>query len=211
MRNFLLAGGLASLPLLSTAQTTEAPRFYIGAAAFVVSSEPFQDYSTTTVGPALTAGMQFTPRLALQLSGSYSWRNFGSSTVTSFAGSTPTGTYTYKSYNKAFIFPLLLRATLTNPTKRLRVGVLGGPILRINFSRYEAWDTYLDQTLFYGPEYYSTTDFTVALGPALHYTVTPRVELVVDALVNIAMGKYRNFNGRLSSNVLAGVHYNFGG
>jgi hypothetical protein len=212
MRNLLLVAGLASLPLLSIAQTTETPHFYVGVGAFLASSEPFQDYYTTRVGPALTAGRQFTPRLALQLSGAYTWRNYGSSTVTSFAGSVPTGTYDYKFHDKALTFPLLLRATLTNPTKRLRVDALGGPVLRINLSRFESSETYLGQTSFYRSERYSTSDFLVALGPALRYTVTPQVELVFDALVSIGVdGYYRNFNGRLSSNLLAGVHYSFGG
>ena len=212
MRNLLLAASLASLPLLSTAQTTEAPHFYVGAGAFLAASDPFQDYSTTRVGPALTAGRQFTPRLALQLSGAYTWRDYGSSTVTSFAGSVPTGTYDYKFHDKALTFPLLLRATLTNPAKRLRVDALGGPVLRVNLSRFESSETYLGQTSSYRTERYTTSDFLVTLGPALRYTVTPQVALVVDALVSIGVnGYFRNFNGRLSSNVLAGVHYNFGG
>jgi hypothetical protein len=58
---------------------------------------------------------------------------------------------------------------------------------------------------------YSNTSFSLALGPALRYSLTPRAEIAVNALVNIGLNSYfGNFNSRLTSNILASVNYSFG-
>jgi hypothetical protein len=209
MRKFLLLSGLASLPLLSAAQTTPT-RFYVGAGVTVLSNRPFHNYSSTQVGPALTAGLQFTPRLALQLSGAYTWSNSSSSYDTYYSGSTP-ATYSYESRNKLFTFPLLLRATLTDPIKPLRVDALFGPMWLHGTARSTSLLTPQGQTPQSYSGSYSDNSFSLAIGPALRYTLTPHVELALDALVNISLrDNYGAFNNRLFSNVLAGVHYNFG-
>jgi hypothetical protein len=209
MRKFLLLSGLASLPLLGAAQTTPT-RFYVGAGVTVLSSRPFRNYSSTQTGPALTAGMQFTPRLALQLSGGYTWHNASSSYDTYYSGSS-TATFNYESRGKQFTFPLLLRATLTTPAKPLRVDALFGPMWLYGTARTTSSVTYQGQTTQNTSDRYSDNAFSFALGPALRYTLTPRLELALDALVNIGLGEDRgDFDDRLFSNVLAGVHYNFG-
>lgn len=207
----LLLASLASLPLLSVAQTTPA-RFYVGVGASLLTEKPFHNYASSEIGPALTAGMQFTPRLALQLSGTYTWRNRIGSYPTYYGGSLPDATLNYESRTKQFTFPLLLRATLTDPANPLRVDVLGGPMWLHSTGRYVSSTTYQGQAVQRESSRYSDNSFSFALGPALRYTLTPHVELALDILVNAGLnGYYYRFNDRLFSNVLAGVHYNFGG
>jgi hypothetical protein len=209
MRKILLLSGLASFPLLSVAQTAPT-RFYLGAGVTVLSDRPFRNYSSTQVGPALTAGLQFTPRWALQLSGAYTWQNDRGSYDTYYSAGTP-ATLQYESRNKLFTFPLLLRATLTDPARPLRVDALFGPTWLHGTARYTSSLTYLGQTVSNRADNYSDNSFSLALGPALRYTLTPRLELALDALVNIGLrDNGGTFSDRLFSNVLAGVHYNFG-
>jgi hypothetical protein len=209
MRKILLLSGLVSLPLLSVAQTAPA-RFYVGAGVTVLSDRPFHNYSSTQVGPALTAGLQFTPRLALQLSGAYTWRNASGSYDTYYGSSTP-GTFHYESRSKLFTFPLLLRATFTDPAKPLRVDALFGPTWLHGTARSTTSIMYQGQPVQNRSDSYSDNSFSLALGPALRYTLTPRLELVLDALVNIGLqDNGGTFSDRLFSNVLAGVQYNFG-
>jgi hypothetical protein len=217
MRTILLLAGLASLPLLSVAQTTST-RFYVGAGVSVLSAKPFRSYGSTEVGPALTAGMQFTPRLALQLSGSYTWHRASGSYGTYYYPSSfpPTSgtdaTFNYERHDKLFAFPLLLRATLTDPAKPLRVDALFGPMWLHSTVRATSSVTYQGQTVQNTSDSYSDNSFSVALGPALRYSLTPRIELALDALVNLGLrNSDGNFGDQLFSNVLAGVHYNFGG
>lgn len=210
MRKFLLLSGLVSLPLLGAAQTTPT-RFYVGAGVTILSNRPFHNYSSTQVGPALTAGMQFTPRLALQVSGAYTWRNSSGSYDTYYSGSTPSATFNYESRSKLFTFPLLLRATLTDPAKPLRVDALFGPMWLHGTARSTSSITSQGQTYQNISDSYSDNSFSFALGPALRYTLTPRLELALDALVNISLeDNDGDFDDRLFSNVLVGVHYNFG-
>jgi hypothetical protein len=211
MRKTLLLSGLASLPLFGAAQTTPT-RFYVGAGVSVLSDRPFHNYSTTQVGPALTAGMQFTPRLALQVSGACRWSSSSGSYQTYYTGTTPTATFIYETRTKLFTFPLLLRATLTEPAKPLRVDALFGPMWLHSTARSTSSITSQGQTFPNNSNSYSDNAFSLALGPALRYTLTPRLELALDALVNISLrDNYGSFDDRLFSNVLAGVHYNFGG
>lgn len=71
--------------------------------------------------------------------------------------------------------------------------------------------TYQGQTFQNNSDSYSDNAFSFALGPALRYTLTPRLELALDALVNISLSRnYGDFSDRLFSNVLAGVHYSIG-
>jgi hypothetical protein len=209
MHKILLFSGLASLPLLSAAQTNPT-RFYLGAGVTVLTNQPFHTYGSTQVGPALTAGLQFTPRLALQLSGAYTWQNDKGSYNTYYGGSTP-GTLSYESRSKLFTFPLLLRATLTDPAKPLRVDALFGPMWLHGTARSTSSVTYQGQIVSNNTDSYSDNSFSLALGPALRYTLTPRLELAVDALVNLGLGDNGgSFSERLFSNVVAGVQYNFG-
>jgi opacity protein-like surface antigen len=213
----LLLSTLVSLPLLSTAQTTAtsfASHFYVGAGVTVHSSKPFHDYgySSTQVGPVLTAGLRFTPRLALQLSGAYTWLNTRESHDSFFSDSgVAQGTFDLDSRGKLLTLPLLLRATFTDLAKRLRVDALGGPMLLYSRTNVKFSTTYQGQATPTTSDTYVDTSFSFALGPGLRYTLTPRVDLALDALVNMSInGTYRTFNDRLFSNVRAGVHYNFG-
>jgi hypothetical protein len=212
MRNILFAAGLASLPLLSAAQSNSIiSRFYVGAGTSLISTKPFQDYSSTYVGPALTAGIQFTPRLALQLSGAYAWRKRSDSFESYYFGTVGTSTFNYEIRNKLFTFPLLLRVTVTEPTKPLRVDMLGGPMLFYGTAHEETQVISQGQEVDSFSNRYSNTSFSLALGPSLRYSLTSRAEIAVNALVNIGLNSYfGNFSNRLTSSILASVNYSFG-
>jgi hypothetical protein len=175
-----------------------------------LSDRPFRNYAATQVGPALTAGWQFSPRWALQLRGAYTWQNEHGSYDTYYGGGTP-GTFQYESRNKLFTFPLLLRATLTDPARPLRVDALFGPTWLHGTARYASSLTYQGQPVQNRSDSYSANSFSLALGPALRYPLTPRLELTLEALVNIGLrDNGATLRDRLFSNVLAGVQYNFG-
>jgi hypothetical protein len=210
MRKILLLSGLASLPLLGAAQTTS--RLYVGAGATVLTGKPFNSYLSTETGPALTVGMQFTPRVALQLSGTYTWRNSNDSYPVYYMGGTaPDATFAYEKNSKLFTFPLLLRATLTDPVKPLHLDVLGGLMWLHGTAHASSSLTYQGRIV--NGDSYNASDNSVSfvLGPALRYRLVPRVELVLNTLVNVGLnGNYNSFDDRLFSNVLVGIHYNFG-
>ncbi|TVT38585.1 porin family protein [Hymenobacter setariae] len=211
MRKILLFSGLASLPLLGAAQSTTS-RLYVGAGATVLTGKPFHTDSRSEAGPALTVGMQFTPRVALQLSGTYTWRNSSDSyPVYYLGGTTPDATFAYETRSKLFTFPLLLRATLTDPAKPLHVDVLGGLMWLHSTAHASSSLTYQGRIVDGDSYNASDNSFSFVLGPALRYRLVPRVELVLNTLVNVGLnGNYNSFDDRLFSNVLVGVHYNFG-
>lgn len=74
-RLLLVTGWLCTfLPLTSAAQTSPgSSRFYVGVGTNLLSNVPFKQQGTVprSLGPALTVGRQFTPRLALQTGLSY--------------------------------------------------------------------------------------------------------------------------------------------
>lgn len=206
----LLLSGLASLPLLSTAQTTPpAPSFYVGAGATLLTSQPFNRYSGMQLGPALTAGWQFKPRLALQLSGAYTW-NQASYSYSYSSSLIPTDVNTSEYRTKLFTFPLLLRGELTAPTRRLHVDALVGPMLLFSSNSYHY--TYSNQGVLLQDETRNSTGLLVslALGPALRYSITPHLDVAADALVNFGLdSNYSNLADHLFSNILLGVNYRF--
>jgi hypothetical protein len=216
MHKHLLLLGLLSLPLLGTAQTSEpTPRFYVGAGAALLTGQPFHRYATTRIGPALTVGYQLRPRLALQLSGAYTSRK-GSTGYDSYstdnAGNQYIDSYSTEYRDRLFTLPVLLRGELTNSGKRLHVDALVGATLLLSTSYSRSTSTYQGQTSFYNYDYGPSLNASLSLGPALRYSLTPRLEATADVLVNIVVTRayYYSFNDHLFSNVLAGVRYRFG-
>lgn len=163
-------------------------------------------------GPALTAGIQLTPRLAMQVSPSYHWK-YDSYTYPNFTygSGTPATNVLVEFRRKLFTIPVLLRYTFTEPTSAFHVdGLTGFTILH---SRYDNTVTGpLTGSAYYPTDYRgAATKANFTLGPAVRYSLTPSVELTANGLVNAVLGdSYRNFSDRLFLNVLVGAHYTFG-
>ena len=202
----------ATLPVVSHAQTT-ASHFYAGASANLLSNTPFNSAGTPRrVGPSLTAGLQFTPHLALQAGVSYQWNNEAYSeayTVSAPGGPTTIITNTNEYHNKYFIVPVLLRYTFAPSAERFHVDALGGVTLL-----YSALRRTYDSTPATAPlaEYKSSTyRASLTLGPAVRYAVAPQVELTASSLVSAALGDfYYRFGDRLFLNTSLGINYTFG-
>ena len=210
----LLVAGIGSLPLTGSAQTAPvAPRFYVGLGASLLTDKPFHSYSRPSLfGPAVTAGVQLNPRLALQTGAALGWRHetFTSTPYTdpTQPANQPINTSEYRT--RVLAVPLLARFTRTPPAKRLRVDALGGVTLLHSTAHGTISLIYPTQT-YHTEVSLSTTNFNASLGPAVRYALTSQVELTADALVNAALGSgYFQFSDRLYLNVLVGARYTFG-
>ena len=204
------------LPLLGFAQTgPSSSRFYVGVGANLITDAPFNSAGTPhLVGPSLTAGLQLTPRLAVQVSGAYHWQE-NSYTTSSYynaggglviAGATNTNRYKY------FTVPVLLRYTFTEPAARFHFDGLAGITVLHGAFHYTSTDASGGGYTYYPSDYYSSsTSAAVTLGPAVRYTLSPKVELTANGLVSAIIGdNYYRFSDRLFLNVLIGAHYTFG-
>jgi hypothetical protein len=210
-KKLLLWASLASLPLISQAQTEAASsHFYVGAGVNLVTNVPFTSSGTPRVyGPSLTTGVNLAPRLALQASVAYQRQNYsGGSAYNSGAG---ISYESYSSRSKHFTIPVLLRYTLTPSPKRFQFDGLAGITVLHSSYHYESTSTssagYINN--------YETNDgqtrASVTLGPAVRYAVSPKVELTANGLVSAVIGDtYYRFSDRLFLNVLVGAQYSFG-
>jgi hypothetical protein len=199
----LLAG---MLPLTSHAQTAPASsRFYVGVGANLYSNVPFKDRKTVPrlLGPSLTVGMQFTPRLAGQAGLSYHWQGQEYSFPSySSSSSTPFTTITERSHY--IIAPVLLRYTLTTSATNFHVDVLGGATL------LHAASHATSSTPAFNVDRTPDTRVNLTLGPALRATISSHLELTVNGLVSMRVGKnYYEFSDRLFLNTSLGVNYTF--
>jgi hypothetical protein len=201
------------LPLAGHAQN--APRFYVGAGANLLTNVPFNlRIAPRLLGPSFTAGWQFTPALALQASVAYQWTKDNYSEAYLYidrTGQLVPATYSSEHRVKYFTVPILLRYTFAPSAERLHFDVLGGVTLvhATLHSSYASSDS--STTIF--PDKYSTADTraNLTLGPAVRYAVSPHVELTANGLVSAVLGEnYYRFSDRLFLNVLVGAHYTFG-
>jgi hypothetical protein len=210
----LLAG---ILPLAGYAQT--APRFYVGVGANLLTNLPFLSggaapwsEGTRLYGPALTAGLQLNPRLALQAGVAYSWHNSSYYQIYNELNQPTPVVQQGTLHAKYFTIPVLLRYTFAPAAERFHVDALAGLTLATSSFRNSASSTSLTSP--YSYEYNGvTTKANVTLGPAVRYTLVPNVELTANALVSARLGDpsyYRRFNDRLFLNVLVGAQYSFG-
>jgi hypothetical protein len=207
-----LLGSLVSLA--SHAQTNSAsPRFYVGVGGNMLSNLPFKERQTVpqVVGPALTAGMRFTPRLAGQIGLSYHWKK---DTYTyekaGIAGSTEV-IATYRS--QYFIMPVLLRYTVTNPAERFHFDILGGATLLVaRTSGAFEFNGVTDPSLVSLNSDYSTSNgqLSLTLGPAVRAAISPRLELTASSIASVFTGNYYEFSDRLFLNTSLGINYAFG-
>lgn len=199
-------GGLLGLPLLSFAQSTPAtPRFYIGAGANLLAEAPFNFAGDPKLlAPSLTAGVQFSPRLALQVSPSYHWKTDSYTFRYFFLGSETYATQTTKY--KYVMAPILVRYTFTAPVTRFHFdGLVGITVVHGTFDDYQH-NQYLTS---YNSN--ALTKASATLGPAARFTLSPNVELTASSLVSAIIGdNYAAFSDRLFLNVAVGAHYTFG-
>lgn len=210
-RTLVTAGLLAGiLPLASPAQT--APRFYVGAGANLLTNVPFLSggIAPRLYGPALTAGLELTPHLALQAGVAYFWQNDNLSLIYNDPNQLTPVVEQIDYHTKYFTIPVLLRYTFAPAAERLHVDALAGVTLAHSSYRNSSSSTSLSYP--YSYEYTgSTTRANVTLGPAVRYTLVPNVELTANALVSATVGDtYYRFSDRLFLNVLVGVQYSFG-
>jgi hypothetical protein len=194
------------LPLTSYAQTASgAPGFYIGVGANLLSNVPFNDQGIVPrlIGPALTAGVQFTPRLAGQVGLSYHSKKDSFTYLTAAQIGYVYSTYTYRS--SYFIVPVLLRYTLTAPAQRFHVELAGGATL------VHARGLFEGDSISPAIGRSSDTRFNLTLGPAVRYVLSPSLELTATSLVSAVVGEnYYGFRDRLFLNTAIGVNYTFG-
>ena len=212
--NLLLAAGLLALPRLGAAQTAAPPRFYVGAGVSMLTAWPFHKSSDYhPVGPSLTAGLQLSPRLALQVGASVGWNRYQFNSSYGPASSS-SGSFFYSSEGKStsYAVPVLLRYTLTSGASPLHFDVLGGGTLL--HARGHQHDVIVNdgQTTFDRAYNYTNTNANLTLGPAVRYALTPALELSATPLVNFVLnpGYSADFGDRLTSNFLLGVNYKFG-
>jgi hypothetical protein len=212
-KQLLILASVACLPLVSVAQTDPASsHFYIGVGANLLTNVPFNSSGVPRlIGPALTAGVQLTPHLALQAGVAYHWK----SDTRSYSYSDPSqqlspivNTSTYRA--KYFTVPVLLRYTFTPSPERFHVDALAGVTVLHATSHTSYTSTSIMSP--YNEEYNSaTTRATLTLGPAIRYSVSPQVELTANSLVSAVIGDtYYSFSDRLFLNVLVGAQYSFG-
>jgi hypothetical protein len=209
-----LLTGFLCLPLLGLAQATPAKvALYVGAKLSGQTGQPFNTNSNTRFGPALTIGAQFSPRLALQVSGAYTWRQ--DSYHDSFTANGQLVVNDYDTRLRTFTVPLLLRLTLTKPASRWHLDALAGPTLLFHFTQQAYWQTAQGQTTRSGTDSGVDTQAELSLGSSVRYSLTPRLEVVADALASLYVsGLPASFgaplSSQLSSHVLAGLQFRFG-
>ena len=202
----LLAG---ILPLVSAAQTTpNSPRYYVGVGGSVLNS--FGSGSSRILGPSLTAGLQLSPQLAVQIGATVTWRNY--STGYSYTDYQLQQTvYTNESRSKFITVPALLRYTLSPVAKRLQFDALVGLSFLVNTSRSTSTTLFPDQTQYESSTRHSNLRGSLVLGPALRYSLTPKVALTAEVPVNLVIGNsYGSFSNRFFYNLQVGARYNFG-
>ena len=217
-KNLLLFAGLATLPLLSTAQTTPAsPRFYVEAGVSILTDRGFRtyayDHDPALVGPSLTFGTWLSPRLALQVGGAVARSNDNYSySYYDNSGFTPTLiTTTTDTRQTLYTLPVLLRYALTPNAGRLNVDALGGITVLHSTGHYSQ----TNNPSYYGGGYgydYDNTKANLTLGPSLRYSLTSNLQVTADPLVNVTVDNesYSSFRNRLFWNFLVGAHYSFG-
>ena len=213
LQKLLLLTSLVGLPVLGLAQTTPTTGFYLGAGANLITDVPFYSAGVTTlVGPSLTAGFQFSPRLAVQVSAAYHWRKktYDFSGYYYGSGGAVIGYGTETSRYKYLTLPVLLRYTFTAPTARFHVDGLAGVTTLHSSYNYSSTST-IGSSGYFPHGNSSSTKASLTLGPAVRYRVSSRVEVTANGLVNGVLGDtYTHFSDRLFVNAFVGAQYLFG-
>ena len=214
-RLLLLVTGLASLPFVSLAQTAPPPatsQFYLGVGTATLSSAPASSYhSLPQLGPALSAGLQLTPRWGLQAGVALNWRKEGDSqSYEPSPGQAPT-LYVYQIRSTTLTVPVLARYTLTAPAARLGADVLGGVTLLHTVAHFTSTSTAAGQPPYVAKERSNPTRGSFSCGLAARFGLLPQLELTADALANLTVtNSFYQFKDRLFLNLGAGIRYHFG-
>jgi hypothetical protein len=197
----LLAGTLA---LTGHAQT--AARYYVGAGATLATNAPFgTGRAPGLYGPALTAGLQLTPHVALQTGVSYQWKD-------DYFNSANSNASYHSDYHYKYVrVPILLRYTFAPSAERFHFDALGGVTL-LRSTVKGSYSVFPASAGDSGDFKSSITTASLTLGPAVRYAVSPHLNVTADALVNVSLGEdyYPSFSHRLFVNASVGVQYTFG-
>lgn len=215
---------LLGSPLLSRAQTTEAPapRFYVGLGAYSSSYQSVSGLpnSHIQVPAQLTAGYQWRPRLAVQLGVAYS----GSTYHYTYAGRyysdliSPTATYretTGADTRRVASVSLLGRYTLTRKASHhVQFDLLGGFGLEQQWYHRRGTQTDSIQSSFVTSSYDSrnaNTALVLTLGPSVRYRFGQRVELAYDLLFSTGLLSNNPYpTGGLTGGQALSLRYRFG-
>ncbi|RZK30824.1 MAG: PorT family protein [Hymenobacter sp.] len=213
--NLFPLASLLALPLLSTAQTLPtSPKYYVGVGASVLTGQivhpAFYSSGPNMVGPALTLGMRLTHRWDAQIGVAYCWRTKDDT----YFRDTQSGTSYFsrlRTRTQAFTVPLLFRYSFIPNPGRFHVDALGGITLLHTTTSYDSslYDSQLTIAANSGQENSISTSLT--LGPALRYSLAPKVELSVAPLASVALNKnYGDLTNRLFWNLQVGINYAIG-
>lgn len=203
------------LPVASRAQSASpapatVPRFFVGAGG------AFGGYAlpNTSAGHVFafvpTVGMQLTPHLAAQLSGTYQLDH--SYTTFTYDPKYPGWSTTMRTNrNRIVVVPILARySLLRNPAHRFQLDVLGGvSLIRLTIlSDVFPLDSN-QQPLPSTQESTSTTNANITLGAGMRYALLPCLEATAGLEFNSLRFSWRP-GSTTFGNVVAGVRYRFG-
>jgi len=213
---FLVVVGLASVPLVSAAQTVPpvvpAPPVYVGLGASVLSYAPASSYSYLThIGPLLMLGVQLTPRWALQVGTSFSKRRDAASQSVLLSAGQLLSAYSYDNRSTTFTVPLLARYTLDSPPSRFQGDVVAGVTLLHTSLHSTSRSTSAGQPPYVTDERSTFTRGNLSFGLGARYALLTRLDLTVDGLGNVTVNDtFYQFRDRLFFSLFGGVRYHFG-
>ncbi|WP_158022820.1 hypothetical protein [Hymenobacter coccineus] len=174
------------------------------------TGQPFNSYSGSRFGPALTLGVQLKPGLALELSNAYTWRH----DVYHGSYNTSSGAVVEDNDSRlhTFTIPVLVRIGLTKAANPWHVDALAGATVFVYVTNRHYLQTTQGKTTRSENGTSVEHQASLSFGPSVRYTLTPQVDLVVDALANLSISGLPYslagpLSGRLSSHILAGLHY----
>jgi hypothetical protein len=209
-----ISGLLLTSPLLTHAQRSEsAPtsRFYVSLAAYVSNYLPV--WQTGSLLPVqLTAGYQFTPRLAVQASVAYNGRsNSYAGTSYDEAGSQPLSSYSYTGQYRQRVAStsVLARYTLTRQaTNRWQFDAVGG--LALVHTNYASSYVRTGGTIGTRIEMsdYRTNNLLPTVGLGARYRILSQVQATSNVLLGLPVTGYGA--REISPSVSLGLQYQFG-
>lgn len=162
--------------------------------------------------PAVVAGLKVAPRLAVQLSTTtYAYHRQYTSQSTDYAQSPndPVIGYVHgDTRRRYFVLPLLVRYTLTDDARRLRLDALAGASV---FHTRETSSTFLTDRQDNITDQYAysraATYGNLVLGAGLRYAVHPQLEAAMELRTNL---HFFGYSGSITPNLEMSLRYRFG-
>jgi opacity protein-like surface antigen len=183
--NLVLCASLLSLPTRCAAQQTllPTPHYYVGLGASLLTSRPFHTpyEGPTLVGPALTIGRHFTPRVALQAT--VAWQAGGQ-----------------RFRSSASTAAVLLRYSVLSSAARLQLAGIGG----VTWQNY-GWLASQSES-----NSRTYTNFTLGPAVQYALTAHVALAASVPVLLLLDRTDSRALSTHLSLNPQVGVTYAFG-